>query len=92
MPLPNSSRRPYPADSRAPMAALPPAAALICPAPAFAAQDTDKDQSADKDVTLSVATTIVHTASRRRAPNLASNGLTNFGMRRVVTGSVKYSF
>lgn len=52
MPLANSSRRPYPADSRAPMAALPLAAAPICPAPAFAAQDTDKDPSADKDVTL----------------------------------------
>ncbi|NOV30240.1 hypothetical protein DDY07_10850 [Methylomonas sp. ZR1] len=52
MPQPNSRRRHEPADSRALMAALPLAAALICPAPA-AAQDTDKDSSADKDVTLS---------------------------------------
>ncbi|MGZ0078983.1 TonB-dependent siderophore receptor [Methylomonas sp. YC3] len=53
MPQPNSRRRHEPADSRALMAALPLAAALICPAPA-AAQDTDKDSSADKDVTLPV--------------------------------------
>ncbi|OAI14831.1 hypothetical protein A1507_01110 [Methylomonas koyamae] len=51
MPQPNSRRRHAPADSRALIAALPLAAALLCPAPA-AAMDTDKDSSADKEVAL----------------------------------------
>ncbi|BBL57067.1 hypothetical protein [Methylomonas koyamae] len=50
MSQPNPNRRPDPADNRA-LTATPPAAAPICPAPA-AAKDTDKDSSADKEVTL----------------------------------------
>ncbi|WP_445372510.1 hypothetical protein ACH518_07980 [Methylomonas sp. HW2-6] len=39
-------------NNRALVATMPPAVAPICPAPACAVQDTDKDPSADKDVTL----------------------------------------